>query len=185
MCTLWFQSTWISFITHCPEWDCSAPFTGVCRLVHTRCGVLVVTPWGRELPAGLQSKHSGCAQLFRKGLVALFGSGQGFKLPSTSHGDSRSVGKLCCHKEPLKADSNAGFDINCSTGSGQSFAKILDISQGCQDQNTLLCVGMLTDFSLCMALFAETRAMGGLVTAGCCLQCLGTWPILFKLKALI
>lgn len=70
--------------------------------------------------------------------------------------------------------SNTGFVINCSIGNGQSLAEITDISQGSQGQNSLLCVGMLTNFSLSMALFAETHAMRGLVTAGWCSQCFGT-----------
>lgn len=97
-------------ITHCPELDHSG---SLYRFLHgwcTRAVRFLMVPWGRKLPAGLQSKHSGSAQLFRKGILALFGSGQGFKLPSTSHGGSSTVGKLCCHKDPLKADF-LGFPI--------------------------------------------------------------------------
>lgn len=84
------------------------PFWSLDRSVHGWCtrgvGFLVLLP-GEGSSCRFAEHTQWHCSAFQKG--TLFGSGQGFKLPSTSHGDCSSVGKLCCHKEPLKADSLA------------------------------------------------------------------------------
>lgn len=89
------------------NWTIVGPFTGFGKAgAHEMWGFWWCHGEGSSLQV-CRANTMAVLSFTRKGLLPLFGSGQSFKLSSTSHGDSSSVGKLCCHKDPLQADSLA------------------------------------------------------------------------------
>lgn len=113
-------------ITHCPELDHSG---SLYRFLHGWCSRAVeflVVPWGRKLPAGLQSIVAVLSFSEREFWLCL-GQDRVSNFPQQSMVipvllESCVVTKILLKQIPWL--SNPAFDISCSIGNGQSLAKI-------------------------------------------------------------
>lgn len=113
-------------ITHCPELDHSG---SLYRFLHGWCsravGFLVV-PWGRKLPAGLQSIVAVLSFSEREFWLCL-GQDRVSNFPQQSMVIPVLLESCVVTKILLKQIlwlSNPAFDISCYIGNGQSLAKI-------------------------------------------------------------